>query len=119
MKKILNKVEAIDLIRSTLTYTIPEDKNLEQYITLSKDWCCEFDLLAYFIIQYFEIQNTPMKLQIESLGYIYDLPFKMYIHINEIDSNFVDVMMKVVCDKELCINDQLEEVLIKLSNYEL
>jgi hypothetical protein len=105
--------QLIDLLNSSSPV---DDEYLSILIDDAKNWQEELGMLTYFVSQIIENKKASCDC-IQLIDLIYKIEEQIFVKLQECDSEYIDYMLKNVCDSHLSLEEELVDIQNRLSEY--
>ncbi len=107
MYKCFNKQELLDLINCKLEKRVELEPTYDQLYLNAEEWRDEIGCLSYILSFIIEQKINNLENSKRVINFIYELKDKIFFTLQEIDSDFIDYLIRNLPDPELSLEDNL------------
>ena len=119
MNHCLNADEVKSLIRYKQSDVIPYDEWLETIFSKAEDWEDELSLLSYFLGKIvLSNRDHDEDAMLEVIEFVYSLRSQMFVTIQPMGADFVELMLRNTRTPHLSLDDELSNVQRKLGEFD-
>ena len=115
----LNADEVKSLIRYKQSKAIPDNEWLETIFSKAEEWEDELSLLCYFLGKIvLSNRDQDEDAMLEVIEFVYSLPSQMFVTIQPMGADFIDLMLRNTRTSHLSLDDELSNVQRKLGEFD-